>query len=711
MPQQNLRYTFEPAWNGSTEDTNQHIEFEVVEFTLQESLSEPYILDIELESFDSAIDFAKVIDQPICFTIWQDDALVRRVHGLVSDFSQGNTGFRRTRYHAVVEPQLARLNLSSDWRIFQQKTIPEIIGEVFKAEHLHNFEIQDYHEHLQREYCVQADETDLDYTQRLAAEEGFVYRFEHSKDAHRLILSDVIQAFGVIPAQSSATPQSNPDEDEQQVQVATILYQPNPAGDRPQPALRTFTYHETVRTSLQTQRDYTFRNPRYSQQHSSHSKNKPIQASYERYDYPGRYKTDATGRPFTQTRIESLRRDTQYAQVNGDDARIEPGLAFELTGHPRADMNIMWRAITVTHSGIQHTSSQEEAASAQTSTRYEQTAQLIPATFEWKAPIPLKPRITGAQIARVVGPASEEIYCDEWGRIKVQFPWDRQGQENENSSCWIRVAQGWGIGAGDGQMSIPRIGQEVIVEYLDQDPDQPIVIGRTNDALNPPPYELPKHKTRSTWRSQTHKGQGFNEIRFEDENQQEEIYVHAQRNKHVHVEHDNGELVEHDEQYSILNDQKFNVGNDRTKQIGQDEMLTINRDRKEHIGQDVFVTIGRNEDRKILSNQREEITANHILEIGENETITIEGVQSIEAKTCLKLLTKDYILQGQDRILIRGPNGKIIFDASGITIETPALNIRAGVMMTGPATDQVETIKAAIQQGTPFVEECPGKVS
>jgi len=517
MAQTDLHFSFEPATNSS-EDPGDHVAFDVVEFKLTEALNEPFVLEVELLSSDANVDFGKLLDQPVLFTIWQGSTAVRHVHGLISDFGQRETGFRRTRYHAVVEPMLSRTQLYSDWEIFQQQSVPEIIGEVLKADKVDNYTLNQQQTHLSREYCVQADETDFQYLQRLLAEEGFVYRFEHSEQNHQLILTDVIQTFGAL---------SNGENQQEGNKAQPVLYQPKPAGDKPQPALRSFMYQEKVRTARQTQRDYTFKNPRYDQQQASIGKDMPAQSTeYERYDYPGRYKQDAAGVPFTQTKLASLRRDAKMAIAIGDDARIEPGIAFELAGHPRKDLNTLWRPVKVQHSGKQHTSGEEEAANAQTSTSYEQTAQLIPATTEWKADIPAKPHLHGPEIAHVVGPEGEEIYTDEYGRVKVQFPWDRIGGFDEHSTCWIRVAQNW-AGAGWGHIAIPRIGQEVIVDFLDGDPDQPIITGRTYDANHPTPYKLPALKTQQTVKSKEHKGGGYNELLIDDTTGEIKTQLHS----------------------------------------------------------------------------------------------------------------------------------------------------------------------------------------
>ncbi|MCU1743164.1 type VI secretion system tip protein TssI/VgrG, partial [Pseudomonas sp. 20P_3.2_Bac5] len=305
-----------------------------------------------------------------------------------------------------------------------------------------------------------------------------------------------------------------------------VEYNPKPGGDRPGPALHNFTYTENVRSARQTQRDYSFKNPLYNQQTRREATDLAHQAkSYERYDYPGRYKGES-GEAFTRDRLLGLRGEACQVITEGDDARLVPGIYFDLVGHPREDLNRGWRPIRLEHRGKQYVSQGEDSADAAQGTHYNCVAILVPDDAEWRAEALPKPRIDGPQPAKVVGPPGEEIYCDEFGRVKVQFPWDREGNEDEHSSCWIRVSQNI-AGALWGHMAIPRIGQEVIVSNFDGDPDQPVITGRGFNALQRPPYELPAHKTRMTLKSQTHKGDGFNELRFEDEAGQEEVFIHA----------------------------------------------------------------------------------------------------------------------------------------------------------------------------------------
>ena len=378
-----VRITFAPAAG---------VDFEVVEFTLDEALSQPFVLHVSLSSFDAAVDFGAMLDQPATFTIWRGAQAVRHVHGIVTGFEQGDTGFRRTRYRAVVEPALARTGLCSDWRIFQQQSVPEILKQIIKSHGITDYEQVVTHEHLPREYCVQAGDTDLQFMARLAAEEGFFYRFAHTDKSHRLIHGDRIYVHG-------------------EIEGGPVHYNPAAGGDQPAPALHKFVYAEQVRTARQTQRDYTHTHPRYDQEHAPVAADLDHQDTrYERYDYPGRYKHDDAGKPFTQNRLLGLRRDARVAHVEGDDARLVPGVAFDLTGHPREDWNHGWRPVRMRHHGVQHTSQQEEAVGATQGTQYRYSADLVPDKVDWKPEPAPKPRIDGPQHAVVVGPAGEEIY-------------------------------------------------------------------------------------------------------------------------------------------------------------------------------------------------------------------------------------------------------------------------------------------------------------
>ncbi|CAJ0569353.1 unnamed protein product, partial [Mesorhabditis spiculigera] len=496
--------------------------------------------------------------------------------------------------------------------IFKQQSVPEILADVIKAQGISDVESNLQLDHRPREYCVQAGETDLDFIHRLAAEEGILYTFEHRSDGHTLVLTDQIDGLGTIGTHAACG----------------VLYQPAGGGDSPEPALHRFHYTEQVRTARQVQGDYTFTHPRYNLQHAVAGRQLDNQRDdYERYDYPGRYKRDAAGKPFTKTRLSALRSDARSAHIEGDDARLQPGLAFDLNEHPREDLNSRWRTVAIQHTGKQHSSQQEEASGGEAGTSYHLKATAVHWQVDWKAPLQPKPRIDGPQIATVVGPPGEEIYCDEWGRVKVSFPWDRYSQANEHSSCWVRVAQGW-AGTMWGAMAIPRIGQELIISYLDGDVDQPIATGRAYRADNLPPYELPRHKTRMTLKSQTHKGKGFNELRFEDERGKEEVFVHAQKDHNTHVNHDQGLFV----------------GNDRTRKVEADEHVTIGKDYQRIVRGNSHSQIDGEQQHAVKGPRTTTVDADDKLNVGGDSTLKVGANLGLGAGRQIHLQAGDEIV-------------------------------------------------------------------
>jgi type VI secretion system secreted protein VgrG len=639
-----LRFTFTPEASQAR--------FDVIEFDLDEGLSQPFVLRLGLSSHDPDVDFDGLLDHRALFTLWRGENPVRHVHGLISSLGIGNSGFRRTRYEAVVEPQWARLGLCSDWRIFQGLSAPQIIDRILDQHRVIDREQRLIQPHAIREYCVQAGETDLQFVSRLAAEEGLHYRFEHGERSHRLVLTDHISQLGQI----------GPDE------ARSVLYQGNSGGNSGKPAITRFAYTEQVRTARQVQRDYTFVQPRNFQHQQFAARDLEHQhTAYERYDYPGRYTGETVGKAFTETRLLALRNDARQAKAVGDDARLQPGLGFHLAEHPREAFNTYWRAVSLQHQGTQFTSQEEDASTADQGASYTQTALLVGGFVDWKAPLSAKPRIDGTHTATITGPPGEEIYCDEWGRVKVSFPWDRDSKQDDTSSCWIRVSQGW-AGASWGAMAIPRVGQEVLVGFHNGDPDQPIVLGRTYRADNRPPYELPKHKTRMTLRSQSHKGDGFNELRFEDELGQEEVFIHAQKdqnnvirhNETTEIGHDRQESVGHDEHVRVGNDQSVHIGGNRALVIGYNDTVQIVRDRREVVGNCRY----------------DSTTADHKSSVGGNLEQQIHGQHTLAVDQGISASTTTYQLLVSERLVIKGPGGSITLDAEGIHLEGLAINIR-----------------------------------
>ncbi|MBU8976078.1 type VI secretion system tip protein VgrG [Lysobacter sp. MMG2] len=645
-------------------------DLDVVRFELEESVSQPFRLELDLSSFNDAIDTNTLLDHEATFTIERDGIAERTVVGIVTAFETDETGFQRTRYRAVVESPLARLALRHNSRIFQQVNATEILATLLKEHRVVGTRTAYVGHHEAREYAVQYRELDSAFLHRLATEEGIVHWHEVVNGQSTLVLSDKIDSAPALEG--------------------TVLYQPAPAGDAPGPHLWHFGYRRQLAPTRATSREYTFKNPRYDLEHQAKAwASENAIGDYEHYDYADRYKRDEAGKPFTRTRLSGLRNAAEHARIEGDDARLWPGLAFDLAGHPTARLNDRWRVVSMRHAGEQATSQEADGFGAEHGTRYRFEATVVPAHYDWKPEPAPRPVVDGPQIAHVVGPEGEEIHCDEHGRVQVWFPWDRQGPR-ENATCWIRVSQGW-AGTMYGFMALPRIGHEVIVSFLEGDPDQPIVTGRAYHAANRPPYELPHHKTRTTFKTQTHKGEGYNELRFEDEAGQEEIFVHAQKDQNIVVEHDETTRVGHDRSEDVGNDEAIAIGHDRKESVGNDETLSIGQDRRETLGRDHVIDIGRSRHVTIakdliedIGNVRIEKTAtDRKAETGGHYEHRVQGRITVEAGEAITQRTQLSELDGAERIVLRGPGGTITIDGSGIRVEALEIRLKGPVRIEG----------------------------
>ncbi|MCG3460486.1 type VI secretion system tip protein VgrG [Xenorhabdus bovienii] len=523
--------------------------FVVTDFSLTEGFSQPFHLTVGLASADPAIDFPAVLDRSATLTILQEGVEQRSITGMVARFEQGNTGLHQTTYQMSIYPDLWRTTLRQNSRIFQQLDIAAILTTLLKEHGIRDVVFSLRHPHPAREFCVQYQESDFTFLQRLTAEEGIFYFFECGSGRNTLVFAD--DAGSVPPG-------------------IVVPYQPGEGSTTGVPSVGSFTCSAQVRPAQVQLKDYTFKNPAWPAEFSRQMKEDTLQQRYyEHYDYPGRFKDEAHGEAFTRYRLEALRSDAVTGQGSGQAIAVQPGKLFTLDNHPRADLNQPWQVVSASHTGSQPQA--RETASSDSGTTLHSQFSFIRHNQHWRpAPRP-KPTIDGPQIAKVVGPAGEEIFCDQYGRIRLQFPWDRYGKSDDQSSCWIRVSQPW-AGQGWGMLAIPRIGQEVVVDFLHGDPDQPIVTGRTYHASNIPPGALPGSKTQMAFRSKTHKGEGYNELLFEDAKGSEKLALHAQK----------------DMDTTVLNDRSTRVTHDHTESVGNNQVITVRKDRhKEVIGMEV----------------------------------------------------------------------------------------------------------------------------
>ena len=601
--------------------------FSVVGFKLTERLSEVFQGHLELASTDPSIQAAEILEQPVDLVIWQDSMPLRRFTGVVNEFVRGDAGHRRTRYELIIQPPLWRLGLMHNSRIFQTQGTDTIVRTLLEERGIIDsiFDLKRTPE--QREYCVQHRESDLAFLERLAAEEGWHYRYEQGS------VDGDTQSALIIADHHGDAPKLEP-----------AAYNAKAGGSTQRPAVYRFRYEERVRVASVAMKDYTFRNPAYALMHEHASGDLKHREDYQHYDYPGRFKADASGQPFTEARLQSLRNDASTASGESNRPDFSPGAKVELTEHDSDNLNREWLLTSIIHTGTQPQALEEEGGSEPTT--YHNQFNAIPADLTWCPQTPHRPLMDGPQIAIVTGPEGEEIHCDEHGRVKVRFPWDRYSKNNEHSSAWLRVSQGW-AGGQYGFMALPRIGHEVIVSFLDGDPDQPIITGRTHHVTNTPPYGLPEHKTRTTLKTKTHKGEGSNELRFEDEADQEQIYLHAQKDLDLRTEHNRTEVIK--------NDSHLTVENNRFSQIKGDDHCTVGGDKRESIGGDCSQSIGGTFHQKSA------------------RTIASEAGTQVHHKAGAKV-----VLDAGAEITISAGGSFIKLDPSGVTLSGPGIKINSG---------------------------------
>ncbi|MDC9596943.1 type VI secretion system Vgr family protein [Xenorhabdus anantnagensis] len=595
--------------------------FVVTDFTLTESLSLPFQLDVGLASANPAIDFSEILDRSATLTILQEGVEQRSISGMVSRFEQGNIGLHQTTYQMSIRPDLWRTTLRQNSRIFQQLDIEAIVTTILKEHGIRDVVFSLRRPHPEREFCVQYQESDFIFLQRLTAEEGIFYFFECSNGRNTLVFADDA---GSVPL------------------GIELPYQPSENGSTGEIGVSSLTSSAQVKPAQVQLKDYTFKNPAWAAEFSQQMKEDNLQQLYyEHYDYPGRFKDEQHGTDFTRYRLEALRNDAMTGQGSGRAIAVQPGRLFTLSNHPRETLNQPWQVITAIHTGDQPQALAQETGGDGTTLHSQ--FNFIRQTQTWRpSPLP-KPIVDGPQIAKVVGPVGEEIFCDQYGRVRLQFPWDRYGHSDDRSSCWIRVTQPW-AGQGWGMLAIPRIGQEVIVDFLHGDPDQPIVIGRTYHASNIPPGGLPGSKTQMSFRSKTHKGEGYNELLFEDAKGSEQLSLHAQKDMNT--------TVLNDMNTTVLNDRTTQVKHDHTESIGNNQVISVRKDRiKEVTGEEISTIHG---NRQVTVEKNSQLSAKDNISIksvnGGIEISTAGASITLDKEGNIHLTGKNIIINGKDQV-------------------------------------------------------------
>ncbi|EOI1481496.1 TPA: type VI secretion system tip protein VgrG [Proteus mirabilis] len=534
--------------------------FQVTEFNLTEGLSSLFSLSISAVSALPFIDFQRHLGLASSLTVKRDGVLIRKVNGILAGAVQGNTDGVKTWYHFDIRPEMWVMTLNQDSRIFQHQSVPTILKTLLDEAHV-KADCQFYREdlHPERLYTTQKRESAFDFWCRLAFEEGINFWFEEEQ----LFYSD--EHMGMTAG-------------------IHLTYNPQADTDISDSTAMTWQYGEYLCVDETIHKDNNFVRPSYPLSHENKIEQGGQHSVFESY---GRFQLDDEGRPLTQVRFEQLRNGSKVGQATTNCFALMPGKIFTLSQHPHLPMNDRWQVISVSHHGVQPLVDNSGGEGTQLSN----SVSFIPGTQEWRPPYRYKPTADGDEVATVVGPPGEEIYVNEYGAVKVHFHWDRRGSADHSASCWVRVAMGWS-GNGYGFSAVPRIGTQVLVSYLNGDIDRPIITGCTYDGRNAPPIKFPENKTQTTFRSQTHKGEGFNELRFEDAGGKQEVFLHAQKDMNTRVLHDRTTHVLHDHVEVIENNQQMQVKGARTETIDKDNSETVGQHKKITVGKTLSINVG-----------------------------------------------------------------------------------------------------------------------
>ncbi len=500
-------------------------------FTMRDQLSEPFRLELDLQSENGNVSFDGIVAQSVTVEIEVLEGQKRYLNGMVWSFSQVAGAGQYAAYRAVVVPTFWLLTLSSHCRIFQEKTIPEIVKQILQEAKV---EVDDRlnGEHKKLEFCVQYRETDFNFCSRLMEQEGIYYFFKHEQGKHTLVLADSRSAHEAFPGHDS------------------IDFRPYGNDSVAGKFVRNWSMQKCVQPGRYAHTDFDFEKPKTDLFHREDSPLPSAGPPKEIYDYPGLYKEMSDGESLGKIRVNELATEgiTQYGM--SDAPGLVVGCKFKLgrcphVGFPR-DEDYKEYLVTSAVYSLQMQDYETEGFAPERP--YEVSFSVIPESEQFRpARVTPKPHVQGPQTAMVVGPKGKEIYTDKYGRIKVQFHWDRDGKRDEKSSCFIRVAQAW-AGKNWGFIMIPRIGHEVVVEFLEGDPDRPLVTGSVYNAETMPPYELDSKQAISGVKTNsTIGGNGYNEFIMDDTSKAELIRLHAQRDWESKIEHDRTTIVVNDD--------------------------------------------------------------------------------------------------------------------------------------------------------------------
>lgn len=595
-----------------------------------EALSQHFAITLEVLSLDE-IELLPNLGKPAAIESKLDGQLLRHFHGIVVDAEYleeiEGAGFV---YRLTLAPAAQLHDQGSNYRIFQNKPVMEIIKSVLSQCGI-SFEVKATGGTRQLAYCVQYGESDFDFVSRLMEEEGLYYHYRHTSSAHTMVICDKPGCHVPMPAGPMTY---NPLSD------STALVDSTSRGSTG--GLYIQSWHERASTggeSRVTMRDYDFKQPTRPRQAEATDKGAHPLDEIEIYNWPGRYYQEPAGQTLSTVVLESRRAQRLRYEGTSTFAGIETGYHLQVKSHPIERFN---RKYLIVRCRTTLATEQYRSGGSGGQTFVEFTT--IPHDVNFRAPIVTpRPSARGPETAVVTGPPGEEIHVDEFGRIKVQFHWDREGKLDDKSSCWIRVSQTGGLG----NIIIPRIGHEVLVDFINGNPDRPIIVGRVFNASHMPVYKLPDHKTKALWRTKTYKrttgaplpeaeeldtkAPGANELRFEDATGKEEVFLHAERDMNTRVRHN--------ETHKVGRDVEISVGKNRKERVGKNEEILIEANRKEEVKGTETVTV--HKDRKVEIKSNDTLNVTKKIKVTSGDTIEITAARKITLKCGGSTITID----------------------------------------------------------------------
>ena len=575
-----------------------------------ESLSRDFSYVVEVLSDNASIPLTALMGKMVSIELVREDGSLRYFNGHVFEFRFLRTDGGFAFYEMVLEPWLSHLRLRHNNVAFHGKTVADLTELVFNDYLMRDYKLAAGGPDPLITYICQYRESDHNLLHRHWEQLGWHYRYEHRRDGHTLWLSDDSTSGQPIDGEIKSMP---------------FQHQ---AGSLEDDGVHDWSPVRRMAPGKMTVASFNFKNPRSARASGDSLNRQGAVPQLEVYENTGSYgfKTIDDGELLARRRMEEIDAQGQMYQAQGNDRTAQPGRWFTLSGH--FDGGAGKAATEYLIVSVHHHASNNYQQGRNATSHYSNSFTCLPRETPWRPGRHFhshQVRIDGVQTATVVGPPGEEIHTDGYGRVKVQFHWDRLGTFDDKSSPWIRVVSSW-AGTNFGHISLPRVGMEVVVQFLDGNVSMPIIIGCVYNARNMPPWDLPANKTQSGMLSRSSKGgtsSHANALRFEDRKGAEELWLHAEKDQRIEVEHDESHWVGNDRRKSVERDETVQVKRDRTETVGRDETITVHNNRTEQVDRHETITVGGNRSKTVARNEKDHIQRNWSVRVDKAKTETI----------------------------------------------------------------------------------------